>query len=104
MKERSFTRCTVLAPTPRALAMASMPLPAVFDSDSFSKVWSICGRPSCCPPQRLIREDLHGRRRRGADSPVGGLIDAWTPCAWIEAGITYNQGLVGIIGFDKLGL
>jgi hypothetical protein len=67
MKERSFTRCTVLAPTPRALAMASMPLPAVIDLwIRFSKVGSIFGRRVVRPPLRLIRENLHERRRREA--------------------------------------
>jgi hypothetical protein len=69
MKERSFTRCTVLAPTPRARAMANMPLPAVIDSGFVFPRW---GRSSASElfahPQRL-----HGRRRRGLDSPVGGL-------------------------------
>ena len=64
MKERSFTRCTVLAPTPRALAMANIPLPAVIDSGRVFPRW---GRSSGARAVCLLAHprDLHGRRRRG---------------------------------------
>ena len=74
MKERSFTRCTVLVPTPRALAMANMPLPAVID---FGFVFQ--GGVDLRPPELFAR--LNGSSARtctggavgGSDSPVGGL-------------------------------
>jgi hypothetical protein len=74
MKERSFTRWTVLAPTPRALAMANMPLPAVIDS-GFVFPRGVDLRASELLPAlngssaRLARAAPSG----GSDSPVGGL-------------------------------
>ena len=66
MKERSFTRCTVLAPTPRALAMANMPLPAVIDSGFVFPRWGrSSGVRAVCPPSTAHPRDLHGRRRQG---------------------------------------
>jgi hypothetical protein len=74
MKERSFTRCTVLVPIPRALAMGKLPLPAAIDSgfvfprwgrssgaESFARLYGLCAR--------LARAAPSG----GSDSPVGGL-------------------------------
>ena len=76
MKERSFTRCTVLAPTPRALAMANMPLPAVIDCDSFFQGGVDLRAPELfARPQRLIREDLHAAAPSGAPTGRFGGLD-----------------------------
>jgi hypothetical protein len=68
----------VLAPTPRALAMANMPLPAVIDSGfRFSKVGSIFGRPSCLPA--LYGSSARLARAAPSGAPTVRLV-AWTPC------------------------
>ena len=106
MKERSFTRCTVLVPTPRALAVANMPLPITVDY-GFIFPSGINLRA----PELFAR--LNGSSARtctggavgGSDSPVGGLdtVPAFCVARLGRSRITDNQGLVGIIGFDKLG-
>jgi hypothetical protein len=70
MKERSFTRCTVLVPTPRALAVANMPLPIIIDYGFIFRVGSIFGRLSCSPASTAHPQDLHRQSE----------LVAWTPC------------------------
>jgi hypothetical protein len=73
LKEHSFTRCTLIVLTPRALAMANMPLPAVFDSDSFFQGVVDLRAPELLPTITAHPRDLHG----GA---VGGLRQSgWWP-------------------------
>src|SRR4029077_15544786 len=99
MKERSFTRCTVLVPTPRALAVANMPLPIIIDY-GFIFPSGINLRA----PELFAR--LNGSSAGLAPTVRVGGLDTLPFCIARlgRSRIADNQGLVGIIWFDNWGI